>query len=202
MLLHSINKKKGLESLKRTNIFNQTSPSDLQQTQSVLHHASDSPNIMLQEACLRLHPRVPPWVVRMKRCEEFLRFVFVTSCVNFRRGRLFVREPKCKIHIQDFLSNFRFGFDSPARRISPSFLFLYLPSRVCGGILQPQTNAFLPWMTLLSGNHHSLEICGESIFPLKIGREGFVRFKNLQINMVEPTLSKRHAHQSEIVRQL
>lgn len=34
----------------------------------------------------------------------------------------------------------------------------------------------------------------EKIFFLKIGREGFVRFKNLQVNMVEPALSEKEIY--------
>lgn len=113
----------------------------------------------------------PPGVVRRKGCKKFLRLCDI-SCIYFKRGRWFVKESKCKIHIWDFLSNFRFGFGSPGRRISPSLLFLCLPHSVGGGILEPQTNAFLPWMTLLSGNYHSLEIMWRKHFSSQNRKRG------------------------------
>jgi hypothetical protein len=64
------------------------------------------------------------------------------------------------------------GLVSPGRRISPSSLFLCLPHRVVGGILEPQTNAFLPWMTLLSGNYHSLEIMWRKYFSSQNRKRG------------------------------
>ena len=61
LLLCPINKNKGIGSLKEH--FNQTSPTDLQQsriqTQSLLNHASDSPNIKPVFLYLRLNPRNP-----------------------------------------------------------------------------------------------------------------------------------------------
>lgn len=61
LLLCPINKNKGIESLKEH--FNPTSPTDLQQsrieTQSLLNHASDSPNISAVFLYLRLNPGNP-----------------------------------------------------------------------------------------------------------------------------------------------
>lgn len=98
-------------------------------------------------------------------CKEFLRLCN-TSHVCFRRGRCFAKEPKCKSHIWDL------EHGSPGRRISPSLLFLCLPHRVGGGILEPQTNAFLPWMALLCGNYHSLEIMWRKHFSSQNRKRG------------------------------
>lgn len=92
---------------------------------------------------------------------------------------------------------------SPGRRISPSLLFLCLPHRAGGGILEPQTNAFLPWMTLLSGNYHSLEIMWRKHFSSQNRKRGICEVQNFQVNLYEPALSeKRDVLQSEIAKQL
>ena len=61
LLLCPVNKNKGIGSLKEH--FNQTSPTDLQQsriqTQSLLSHASHSPNIKAIFLYLRLNPGNP-----------------------------------------------------------------------------------------------------------------------------------------------
>lgn len=86
------------------------------------------------------------------------------------------------------------GLSSTERRISPTLLFLCLPHRVGGGILEPQTNAFLPWMTLLSGNYHSLEIMWRTHFSSQNRKRGICEVQNLQVNMVEPALSEKEMY--------
>lgn len=86
------------------------------------------------------------------------------------------------------------GLRSPGKRISPSLLFLCLPHRVGGGILEPQTNAFLSWMTLLSGNYHSLEIMWRTHFSSQNRKRGICEVQNLHVNMVEPALSEKEMY--------
>lgn len=63
------------------------------------------------------------------------------------------------------------GLGSPGRRISQ--LTVSVSShRAGGGILEPQTNTFLPWMTLLSGNYHSLEIMWRKHFSSQNRKRG------------------------------
>lgn len=83
---------------------------------------------------------------------------------------------------------------SPGRRISPSLLFLCLPHRAGGGILEPQTNAFLPWMTLLSGNYHSLEIMWRKHFSSQNRKRGICEVQNFQVNLYAPALSEKEMY--------
>lgn len=69
--------------------------------------------------------------------------------------------------------------------------------------MEPQTNAFLPWMTLLSGNYHSLEIMWEEYFSSQNRERGICEVQKLEVNIVELVfVRKRGTLPSEIIRQL
>lgn len=86
---------------------------------------------------------------------------------------------------------------------SASLLFLCLPHRAGGGILEPQTNTFLPWMTLLSGNYHSLEIMWRKHFSSQNRKRGICEVQKFSSKYVwASVVRKRDVLQSEIARQL
>lgn len=135
-------------------------------------------------------------------CKELLRPVTLPVCVLKEVDDL-QRNQTVKFTFRISFQVSGLGLGSPGRRISPSLLFLCLPHRVGGGILEPQTNAFLPWMTLLSGNYHSLEIMWRKHFSSQNRKRGICEVQKFSSKYVwASVVRKSDVLQSEIVRQL